>query len=131
MEEALRLNELQFNAVYSGWEAPQRADFGAGSFPVFAYVYGVVIGVPASALHALHDAYNVRGENVSRMDGGPVPWGLRLTLEQAEPLASALVAAGRGERAGPARRGPACPRGAPRRARVRAGRAPAAPGPQF
>jgi hypothetical protein len=32
------------------------------------------------------------------MDGGPVPWGLRLTLEQAGPLASGLVAAERGDR---------------------------------
>jgi len=81
LEEALRLNKLQYDAVCNAWEAPQRSDFGAGGPPVFAYVYCVAVGVPARELCAGYDADNVRGENVSRMDGGPVPWGLRLTLE--------------------------------------------------
>ena len=94
-EEALRLNRLQHDGLCSAWEAVQRADFDDDP-PSVAYVYAVPVGVPASELDVLYDAYLRRGENVSRMDGGPVPWGLRLTLLQAEPLAAALVAAGRG-----------------------------------
>ena len=94
-EEALRLNRLQHDGLCSAWEAVQRADFDDDP-PSVAYVYAVPVGVPASELDVLCDAYLRRGENVSRMDGGPVPWGLRLMLLQAEPLAAALVAAGRG-----------------------------------